>query len=70
MKYDCMRMSAVCLSGKKLGTFVFSGKSIMFSMIRCLLGSLINGEPISVPAVFSTMIRINCRIESVEESPM
>jgi len=69
-KYDSMSTSAVCLSGRMLGTFVFSGKSMMLSRIRCLFGSLINGEPISVPAVFSTMMRISCRIERVEESPM
>jgi hypothetical protein len=28
------------------------------------------GEPMSDPAVFSTMMRINCRMDSVEASPM
>ena len=28
------------------------------------------GEPISVPAVFSTMMRVSCRMDSVDESPM
>jgi len=70
MKYDSMRISAVCLSGKILGNRAFSGKSMIFSRIRCLFGSLIKGEPMSVPAVFSTMMRISCRMERVEASPM
>lgn len=49
---------------------VSSGNGTMFSMIRCLFGSSMNGDPTSVPAVLSTMMRISCRMERVDASPM
>lgn len=70
VKYDAIRTSAVSLSGKGLGRRTLSGKSMMLSSMRCLLGSSIKGEPISDPAVFSTTMRISCRIDSVDASPM
>ena len=43
---------------------------MIFSMIRCRLGSWMKGEPISDPAVFSTTMRISWRIDRVDESPI
>lgn len=70
IKYDSTRISVVSLSGKQQGTMVLSGKWIMFSMIRCRLGSSIKGDPSSAPDVLSTMMRISCKMERVDASPM
>lgn len=58
------------LSGNWVGIWMTWGNSMMFSIIRCLLGSSMKGDPMSEPAVFSTMMRISCSMDKVEASPI
>jgi hypothetical protein len=62
-------MSAVFLSGSKRVSRVFGGKLIQigFSTMLFFCGSKVNFDG---PVIFLTFIRINCKNESVPESPI
>lgn len=56
MKKESTSTRAVCLSGRSCVSRVFKGTERLFSIIRCRLGSAVNGDG---PAVVSTIMRMS-----------